>query len=154
MSSPPPNVERTCPECQATLPSQARYCWLCGRGTEPGASAGPSPASRVDEGLLHVGSLVLPALVAVVCTGVFLQSPGLGTLLAVVLAPAVVRLLLVSARARLAGRPMQGGDKFEVFASTAGIMLAVGLAVSVILIVATVVAFLQMCWGGCEKLGG
>jgi hypothetical protein len=90
-------------------------------------------------------------LVAVVCAGVFLQSPGLGTLLAIVLAPAVVRLLLVSARARLAGRPMRGGEKLQVFARTAGTMLAfvgVGLAVSAIVIVAMLVAFLQMCLGG------
>lgn len=107
-----------CPECKAALPAEARFCWLCGAaivrsrsGAEaqpgPDQAAGPASTGNTPETVIEpweelaAGSpapetgfnpaAVLPVvLAAIIILGVWLESPGLGMLLAIIVGPALL----------------------------------------------------------------
>lgn len=117
--SPPKSLPgATCPECKSALPAEARFCWLCGAtvvrsrsGAEalPGSDQSVAPASPANTPEMVIepweelaaGSptpetgfnpaAVLPVvLAAIIILGVWLESPGLGMLLAIIVGPALL----------------------------------------------------------------
>ena len=149
MNEPQPNEERSCPECGATLSATSDSCWLC-------HSTVPIVATVVAERAVpwehraayqfSLATMMLTITLVAVLLGVFLMSPGIGILLAVVVAPAFLRTCIVMARRKARGQPVSLADKLGSFAASfafsLGFVVFVGLAGAV----AVVAAFFVICW--------
>ena len=142
---------RTCPTCGAMLPQKpasraptdaellpvaefAETMPSKGQPLEPlGRDSGVSGSSI---------SLLLVALALIlVCIGVSIESPGLGILLALVAAPAMIRTLVVHERRQGQGRPLSPAGAIGVFFASFAATIGIGILV----VVAIVVAFFIIC---------
>ena len=141
----------------------AGQCWLC-RAKMPRAVEQPSlaaadalariamlgqqkPAAAKPRSALHFGaeSLMLVFALAIVLIGLFGISPGLGAAAFVLTAPAVLRVLISSWRARAAGWPMSSNEKKEMALHTFAITLAIAGGLIVLAIGAFVALILITC---------
>jgi hypothetical protein len=84
--------------------------------------------------------MLVITLVAV-CLGVTMAAPGLGVLLMVLAAPALVRTMVVGFKQKQVGARLTTAEKVASF--------CVSLAVMVMIGVAAVAAFEIACWGSC-----
>jgi len=164
MTSPQPGIWKTCPDCRAQLPGDADICWLCRRELSPAGSPGDrppipgegpaaqaagspfapgfslpraEPRARFQFGL---ASILLVITLCAVLLAIGRMSPGIAIVLAILATPALVRTALAASRSRARGEPMSVEAKAALFASTVGILLAVGVAAGV--------AFFVTCFGG------
>jgi len=92
-----------------------------------------------------LATVMLLITLAAVLLGLFRMSPGLGMLVAVLVAPALIRTLIESAERQALGRPMTPADKASMFASTVGLTIAMGVAVIVVGGLALATAVFVIC---------
>lgn len=129
-----------CPICQARV-EPGKPCWLCrstlsGQATadisRPPRSENPyePPTPIGDAPGASVVSIVLVIGVIIVLVALTVAAPGLGILLLMVVAPALIRTAVVVARRRrLENRDVSVGEKSVLFmASIAGVFAAAGAA--------------------------
>ena len=81
-----------------------------------------------------------------VCLGSYQLAPGLGVLLVVVAAPALVRTCVVGIREKRVGHSLSIGEKVVAFLASSAIIVLVG--------VAGFIAFQIACWGSCAMIAG
>jgi hypothetical protein len=136
-----------CPECGAALDGREGKCWLCRRERTAEPAANPyalPPASALaaaSPAQFSLVTLMLVITLVAVCLGVTMAAPGLGVLLMVLAAPALVRTMVVGFKQKQVGDRLTTAEKVASF--------AVSLAVMVMIGVAAVAAFQIACWGSC-----
>ena len=156
MSQPPPSHSASptpaaaCPDCGAALKPLATKCWLCHRLlvveaelVEPGSPFESQYASPkwVNPAQFSLETLMLVITLIAVCLGMIMALPGLGIVVAIVAAPALVRTLMAGYQERKAGAPLTLGEKLLTFAASTGVTLAV--------LVTGGTAFAAACVGSC-----
>lgn len=156
MSEATPIVEQVCPDCGATYPITAKYCWMCyrplGRGPEgigsstpivAQSAAGESPFATGNQAMqFGLSTVMLTITLVAVLLGVAKLAPGLGVLLALVVLPAYLRTCIAASRRSGRGQPMSTGAKLGSF----GLNLCIVVVVAIAVIVAGVVALLAVCF--------
>jgi len=139
-----------CRECGAAIQPQDRQCWLCHRLlaveaelVETGSPFVPqyAPPKWVNPAQFSLETLMLVITLIAVCLGMIMALPGVGILVAIVAAPALVRTLVAGYQDRKAGTPMTLGEKLLTFAASTGVTLAV--------LVTGGTAFAAACFGSC-----
>lgn len=146
-----------CPECGAGSHANAKFCWLCGRvlpGSPFAPGAAPAPAQARAAWQFGLSTLLLFVTLAAVLLGVFVMSPGLGVLLAVLIAPPVVRTCTLAARAEARGRPLSDAEKGRAFARSLGVTAAVLGSVVAVAVVGVVVLGIALFLACFAALGG
>ena len=153
--------EPHCRDCGATIKPQDHQCWLCHRSlvveaelVEPSSPLASHyvPPKRVNPAQFSLETLMLVITLIAVCLGMIMALPGLGIVVAIVAAPALVRTLIAGYQDRQAGTPMTLGEKLLTFAASTGVTLAV--------LVTGGTAFAAACAGMCfvalglENAGG
>jgi hypothetical protein len=141
--------ESHCPDCGAAIRREDALCWLCHRSllveaeaVEAGSPFRPqAQPPRANPAQFSLETLMLVITLIAVCLGVIMAAPGLGILVAVVAAPALVRTLVAGYQERKAGRPMTLGEKLLTFLASTGVSLAV--------LVTGWTAFAAACLGSC-----
>jgi hypothetical protein len=147
-----------CAHCGAQRQAGALHCWLCG-GLQPEPVAPPvivpqaskdstGPPRDVNPWVAHGSIWAAIAAVLAVGYGVALQRPVLGVVYAVLVVPAFVVSLTLSAAARLSGKPWHPLRKVFAFVGVIGISLVLGTLIVVLLVVAAIIALLAICGGG------
>lgn len=135
----PPSV---CPDCGAAVKPLDATCWLCRRSLVVEAEVVGSPARpRANPAQFSLETLMLVITLIAVCLGMIMALPGVGILVAIVAAPALVRTLVAGYQDRAAGTPMTLSEKLLTFAASTGVALAVLAAGST--------AFAAACFGSC-----
>ena len=131
-----------CPDCKAELKDDAVACWLCYRvvSHEEMRSAEP-PVELNSAGHDALMTLLAVFVVLVVAVGVWDFAPGLGGLLLVIVAPAlIVASVRIRRRAQTSG-PLSTGQKVAQFAVSAALVLTVVC----VLTFAAFIAFFVFC---------
>jgi hypothetical protein len=132
-----------CPHCGAEVQPPGGPCWLCRQKepqADPNSYAPPRAIGENTAAQFSLASLFLVMTLVAVCLGVFMIAPGLGILLVVVTAPALVRTTFASSYYKQVGAPLTPAWKIKAFLVSLFVMLAVGIA--------TFVAFQVVCWTG------
>jgi len=152
----PDPLSAACPECGASVKPQDATCWLCRRSlvalaelVQPATSPfrpGHAPRARANPAQFSLETLMLVITLIAVCLGMIMALPGLGILVAIVAAPALVRTLVAGYQDRVAGSPMTLGEKLLTFAASTGVTLAV--------LVTGGTAFGAACFGSCLVVVG
>jgi len=153
-AGPPPSPPRhpktggdgpVCPECGAKRITSAQApCWMCGAILPP--LDGPVPGGPIrgrTENPFYVGfgALVLAILIVVIAANLAFEGPGLLIILALAMTPPLIRLVILSQRARAAGQPLSPAEKVGAFLGTIGAVVLVGAA--------AFVAFFATCFVVC-----
>ena len=115
-----------CPDCKAEVDLDAKTCWLCYRmlSHEEMRSVEP-PVPFISAGHDTLMTLLAVIVVMVVAVGVWDLAPGLGGLLMVIVAPAlIVASVRIRRRAQTSG-PLSTGEKLAQFAVSAALVLTV-----------------------------
>lgn len=143
-------TERYCPECGAAARPADVNCWLCHRPlvvtaelveAGPPFAGRPAPPKWVNPAQFSLETLMLVITLIAVCLGMIMALPGLGVLVAIVAAPALVRTLVAGYQERSAGTPLTLGEKLLTFLASTGVSLAV--------IATGWTAFAAACYGSC-----
>jgi hypothetical protein len=144
--APTDDLAPRCPECGAALDSREGRCWLCRRevsGPEVNPYASPPAAAlaAASPAQFSLVTLLLVITLVAVCLGVTMAAPGLGVLLMVLAAPALVRTMVAGVRQKQVGARMTTAEKMAAFCVSLLVMVMIG--------VAAVAAFEIACWGSC-----
>jgi len=156
--APPDGIWFVCPQCGASNRPGATACFLCGYGLdtarpETRTAAPKSPASPTSAELVNpyaapttvfspaltfrISSLLMVIAVIAVCLGVAHENLVLGIILVVAVTPALVYTIIVAAKSKARGRPMDVFEKVWSFlAALAGV---------VVIAVSAVIAFCMTC---------
>lgn len=149
MTSANPFATARCPECGAEYPEQGARCWLCGSPLPAEAPAGEAAAlpaesaaaPPVPQWTFGLSSLMLVTTLVAVCLGLGSIAPGLGIVLAIVSAPALVRTFVASARRKASGERLTPAEKLTAFFGSVGVVVIVGISAAI--------AFYATCWIAC-----
>jgi hypothetical protein len=142
MEAPTPS-SLVCSHCGAQNHPHAISCAACDRPLLRPIGSGevpPPPAGReaLERRTIHLNTIMLVIALIAVCLGVLHESQGLGILLIVVAAPALLRTFMGAARQKARGTPMGWDQKLVTFAASVGIVSAIGLSASI--------AFVAVCF--------
>ncbi len=149
MSNTPSADAVRCPDCGALLKRGEIKCWLCGREQQPDGSEPSSPfavAPRKTAGQFSLATVFLIITLIAVCLGTLRLAPGVGVLLMIVAAPALIRTCVVVAKEKRGGHSLSIGEKLVAFFASSFIIILVG--------VAGFIAFQIACWGSCAVVAG
>ena len=151
MSQPPTALTgETCPECGAPLPTPFGICWLCQRKNRPENPYSPPAtapsANATGAGQFSLATVFLVMTLIAVCLGTFHFSPGLGVVIVIVAAPALIRTCIVGVKEKRVGHPLSIGEKLIAFLAS--------IAIVILVAVAGFVAFQIACWGSCAAVAG
>jgi hypothetical protein len=126
---PDKSVYRICRKCGATIGEDDRFCWLCGANLDAPDARLSVPTPRVsteNERTFALSTLLLIVTGICVCLGLCVAAPGVGILVSVVIAPALLRTWATSHRQHVAGLPVTVGEgALAFFGSVAVVLLAV-----------------------------
>lgn len=140
MSSPfpPPAKNKSaalafCPACGAGITPGQSACWLCFAPLHQAHFAAlpaipADPKLTANPGQFSIATILLVTTLIAVCLGVFRYSPGLGIVLIIFAAPALVRTVYVGRREKRHGQRMTIGGKVGHFFLSLAIMYAVWTA--------------------------
>ncbi len=144
-----------CRGCGAKRQAFVTVCWLCGAPADApdGIDERDRPlGSRVEQPVgiaerrsiatIGLSTLMVLVVLCAVLYAVFLEWPGLGGLLAIVLTPVMVLTIKDVVKREVWGRPMTVWEKLGTFAAATGLVV-VSIAV---LVVVTFVAFYACCF--------
>lgn len=140
----PSPAHTNCPHCLAANDSSAEHCSACGQSLvlvigDNNPYAPPSAVEpRASGRTFHIGSLMLLIALIAVCLSLAVQLPGLGVVGLLVLTPALIRTVHGYWRDQSLGLPMGWGKRFELFAASLGVVLAIELG--------TIAAFVATCF--------
>jgi hypothetical protein len=149
-----PQALAHCPDCGAEAPADSLKCWLCHRQLavqaelvdEDSPRSHRAPPRRTSGVQFSLETLMLVITLFAVCLGVIMAAPGLGILVAIVAAPALVRTLVAGYQERKAGTPLTLGEKLLTFLASTGVSLAV--------VITGWTAFAAACLGSCFVVVG
>ena len=146
-----PPTTKACPGCGAKNPVLAECCWLCYEGlsgAKPAIQWLPNQYERHATFQFGIASLLLTTAMLAVMLGVFRILPGLGVVLAIIIAPAwIATCIAVLRRQSSQTQPLAFGEKTAIFAVSVAIIVGIGVTV----IAAIVGAIASFC--GIRALG-
>lgn len=154
MSNPSATSQALCPECGAVVQPADAACWLCHRPLAVMAEVVESPPvvpdweqrRRANPAQFSLESLMLVVTLVAVCLGMMMALPGLGILISIVAAPALVRTLIAGYQEKVAGGHLTLAEKVMAFVASTGVTLAV--------LVTGFAAFGAACFGSCLVVVG
>lgn len=120
-----------CSECGGANFTTAKKCYLCGKELTPplpGALPPPLPQPTRGPWTYSLSTLFLIVTLAGVCFGLIAAAPGLGIPVAVLIAPAFIRTLVITAQRRAHGDKPTAEEKVGGFFASLAIVLAIVLA--------------------------
>jgi hypothetical protein len=131
-----------CPRCGATL-GGGELCWLCGasltQASAAPASAAPAVAHHRHAGFSYsISTLLLVTTLAAIVLGIAASAPGLGIFIAMLLAPVLLRTMMVVRAREAAGLDVGPAKKTALVATSL-------LATAAILGVTCCAAFCSFC---------
>jgi hypothetical protein len=152
-----------CPDCGAEITPWATKCWRCQCDFSPDLSENEMFAIPEEElyapdksanpevkkasvPLRIASSIILTIVSGLVLTSIFLLAPGLGLLLAILAAPAMIGIFLKSERGNRSGNRSDNHPTVLKIVST---FLAVA-GLGGILILCFIVTFLNACFGAID----
>jgi len=143
----------TCGQCGASIAAGADRCWLC-RSADPAAacpaSAGSSPGAEHRTAFqFSLATMMLFVTFSAVLMGVFSMAPGVGVVLFILSAPALIRTCLVAQARQRKGRELSAADKTKMYLGSVG----VGLVIVSVLAFASFAAFFVVCLGHIGLVG-
>jgi hypothetical protein len=146
-------ADARCPHCGAMRKVGSTRCWLCGADLppiEPGAASaapasGSSPAGRIS---FSISTLLLATTLVAVTAALITEVPGLGIPVCILLAPVLVRTVMVVRRREAAGKRVSMGEKVALIV-TSFMVINVILAV---VGVAAIGSFCAVCIGTAGAL--
>ncbi len=151
MSSTKSTSVRVCPSCAARNAPVAQHCWLCHErfnGERPSVVPPPTVYERNAVFQFSFASLLVTIALFAVLVAIFRLAPGLGILLAIIIAPAWIRTCLtVMRRQSLQPQTLAWGEKSAIFAVSVAIIVGIGATI----VAAIVGAFASFC--GVVALG-
>jgi hypothetical protein len=161
----PSPAANLCPKCGAAFVLGARYCSACGqdlgRSTSVAGEAARrptgvqsiEPVGRADSAqtLNVISTLILIATLAAVVAGAFSLGRGLGIVLVVVTAPAILFAALAGARRQRAERAPTKQDTILNVAESAAVFGLVAVAIAAVAAIATVAA-MASAFSNCLKM--
>jgi hypothetical protein len=141
-----------CPECGASVKASDDACWLCKRPLAVAAELVGLPVPAVvpdwvqrqrqaNPAQFSLESLMLVITLIAVCLGMIAAVPGLGVLVSIVAAPALIRTLIAGYYEKAAGGKLTLGEKVMAFVASTGVTLAV--------LATGASAFATACFGTC-----
>ncbi len=150
MSQAPSQTAAHCPHCGAGQGAGRSSCWLCHAELPPQPKAGttvearPHPVESTPRGLSYsISTLLLATTLVAVCAALVAEIPGLGVPICILLAPVLVRTVMVVRRREAAGKHVSMGEKVALIL-TSFVVINVILAV---VGVAAVGSFCAVCLG-------
>jgi hypothetical protein len=153
MSNPGATSQTLCPECGAAVQPADSACWLCHRSLTVVAEVVETPVvpdwerqRRANPTQFSLESLMLVVTLVAVCLGMIMALPGLGILISIVAAPALVRTLIAGYQEKAAGGHLTLAEKVMAFIASTGVTLAV--------LVTGFAAFGAACFGSCLVMAG
>lgn len=133
-----------CPQCHAKCDPGARQCWLCGAALDQ-ASHNPEsavPRRAQPAGFSYsVSTMLLATTIAAICFGLLTIAPGLAIPICILLAPVLVRTVMVVRRREAAGRKVSTSEKAWLIVGS----LIVANVILAIVTVAAVGTFCAVC---------
>jgi hypothetical protein len=140
---------KTCPHCGAGNRQDARACWLCGWSPQQARTGARPTLSANRGGVENAAAILLGVLLLVVGWGVFGQARGLGIVLLVLVAPALLALGITMTREQRL-RPSFAGFFAAFMVSGMGLVFVLTLVAA-----ASSSALLIACFVVCAfALGG
>ncbi len=145
-----------CPECGALVSEGVQKCWLCGWQRDSDSSPRPAEAvaprvvpSPAGQGFsFSLETLMLVMTLAAVGMGAIVLFPGIGIILAIMLAPAFVRTAMVVQRRAEKGKAVALWQRVALFFGS----FVTAVVILVIVAVASVGTFCALCL--CLYSGG
>lgn len=128
-----------CLECGAVNFTTAKKCYLCGKELtppRPGALPPPLPQPTRGPWTYSLSTLFLIVTLAGVCFGLIAAAPGLGILISVLVAPALVRTFAISRVHRAKGEKLSTEQKIGGFLMSLAIMIAIVVAAAAAIVAA------------------
>ncbi|MGI8981062.1 MAG: hypothetical protein ACR2FY_17690 [Pirellulaceae bacterium] len=101
---------------------------------------------RKSAGQFSLATVFLIITLIAVCLGTLRLAPGVGVLLMIVAAPALIRTCIVGVKEKRGGHSLSIGEKLIAFLASSAIVVLVG--------VAGLIAFQIACWGSCAAVAG
>jgi hypothetical protein len=135
--------ELVCPHCQAELERGAPQCWLCEATLgEPAQKSQPTSRPSQSAGFSYsLSTMLLATTLVAICFGLLSIAPGLGIPICILLAPVLVRTVMVVRRREAAGRKVSTSEKaWLIFGS-----LVVANVILAVVTVAAVGTFCAVC---------
>ena len=122
-----------CPQCSAPLPTQAKFCWLCGVSLRPNVPNAAVPNTPESAPIIEpraayqfgISTLLLAMTMLAVLMGTFAIEPGIGLAVAFLATPPLIRTCIVATKRKTRGQAMSPLAKLGVFSSTLGIVIVV-----------------------------
>ena len=144
MSSAPPKLNKICWGCGANNPDHLVECWLCNAPLAATPVDTPFKATAYERHAkfqFSFASLLVTIALIAVLLGVFRLVPGLGVILAIIVAPAWIHTCITVAFRSSDRGPVTFDQKAGIFAASLAIVIGTG----VMLIAAVVGAFAVFC---------
>jgi len=95
-----------CPECGAALWPDARHCWLChARQSTPSPETKTAPREALQPWQFSLQSLIVMITTIAVCLGLIITEPGLGIVVVILAAPALIRMIFPAYYGRTRSTP-------------------------------------------------
>jgi hypothetical protein len=140
-----------CPECAALVGVGVPRCWLCGWRRDGAQASTPPviipslvPRRPTDRPFSYsLESLLLLVTLVAVGLGAIVNFPGIGIVVAILMAPAFVRTAMVIRRRDEIGRPVTRWQRVGLFFGS----FATAIVILVLVVVASVGTFFTVCLG-------
>jgi hypothetical protein len=148
-----------CASCGAVWKAGNTNCWLCGAAMPSAASGGTTgrlspafqpraiPAGKVS---FSISTLLLATTLAAIVAALVAEVPGLGIPVCILLAPVLVRTVMVVRRREAAGKRVSTAEKVALLLTS----FAVANVILAVVGVAAVGSFCAVCLGSAATLRG
>lgn len=135
-----------CSECGAALWSDSRDCWLChARQSTPWPETKTAPREALQPWQFSLQSLIVAITAIAVCLGLIITEPGWGVVVAILAAPALIRMLFPAHYDRARSTPTTPSEKLMSGAVSTVAAVAAVLAT----LTAGATAFVVACFISC-----
>jgi hypothetical protein len=139
-----------CLECGAEVSPRADCCWCCRRALGKGAVSGnrliaqrsaddyaEMTQRRVARYFGIAATLLIATVAEVIFFGIFVKEPGLGVALAILLTPALARMIVIAVQRRIQEKPISVSHRI--------LIIFVWLLLGMVILVAAGITFVLTC---------
>jgi hypothetical protein len=136
----------SCPECGAALAPDSRDCWLChARQSTPSLETKTAQRTALRPWQFSLQSLIVAITMTAVWLGLIVTEPGLGIVVTLLAAPALIRMLFPTHYQRASGTPTTPSEKLM----SGAVSTVAALAAVVATLTAGAMALVAACFVSC-----